>query len=174
MITCTTYEKKYNDLFLYKLNPISSKYSSKEKHFRKYTACQLYRIPLPVQPFASQLVEINVNVDIRPLKIFKRPLATPSQSLMVYHHFCPVPVSLLSRECWSIASNEYAAFVLITFHWAIAASCQTKVAIMPANTRPAIIENIARFTRSLGEDAVWRSGKGTVHPPTQMARPCRA
>ena len=26
---------------------------------------------------------------------------------------------------------------------------------------------------SLWEDAAWRSAKGTLHPPTQMARPCR-
>ena len=31
----------------------------------------------------------------------------------------------------------------------------------------------SQLAGSVGEDAAWRSGKGTLHPPTQMAWPCR-
>ena len=34
-------------------------------------------------------------------------------------------------------------------------------------------ESPSQLAGSLGEDAAWRSGKGTPHPPTQMAQPCR-
>ena len=50
--------------------------------------------------FAPQLVEIYVNVNIRPLTIFQRPLATLCETFIVDYHFCPVPVSSLSRQCW--------------------------------------------------------------------------
>ena len=47
--------------------------------------------------FASQLMEFNVFVNISPWW-YLRHLGTPWKSVMVVHHFCPVPVSLLSRE----------------------------------------------------------------------------
>ena len=54
---------------------------------------------------------------------------------------------------------------------------------MQANLVPPTLSHLHRLQRddqgpsqlagSLGEDAAWRSGKGTQHPPTQMARSCR-
>ena len=51
-------------------------------------AHQLYGLTLLVGPFSPQLVEIYVNVNIRPLAMFERTLATPWQSIMADHHFC--------------------------------------------------------------------------------------
>ena len=45
-------------------------------------------------------MDVYVNVDIRPLTISNRYLATHCHSYMVNHHFCPVADSLLSKECW--------------------------------------------------------------------------
>ena len=64
---------------------------------REYTGRQLYGITQLVYRFASQLVEIYVNVNVRPLTRFKRP---PPHTVMVDHHFCPVQRSLHSREFW--------------------------------------------------------------------------
>ena len=51
-------------------------------------AHQLYGLTLLVGPCSPQLVEIYVNVNIRPLAMFERTLATPWQSIMADHHFC--------------------------------------------------------------------------------------
>ena len=82
-----------------------------------YTARQLSRITLLMPPFASQLEEIYINVNINPLIILNRPLATLWQTFMVDHHSCPVPLSLLSREYWfsQLPQRQWGVFVLITF-----------------------------------------------------------
>ena len=67
--------------------------------------------------FASQLVEIYVNVNIMPLTMLGRPLETLWQRLMVDHHLCPALLSLLSRGWWipKLSQRQRAALVLITF-----------------------------------------------------------
>ena len=81
----------------------------------------------------------------------RRLLATFWQSFMVGHHFCPVLVSLLSRECWfhQLPQRQCGAFVLITF------SCgpllfakslsENIVLIIPTTIQPVIIENDVQF-----------------------------
>ena len=77
--------------------------------------------PYLCYPFASQLMKIYVNINIRSLTINKRPFATNWQTLIVDQHFYSVPVSLLSRECWfpQLPQRQCGTFVLITF------SCQS-------------------------------------------------
>ena len=108
-----------------------------------YNVRQLHGITLLVPPLPSSWYKSMS------LWQFKRPLATIGQTFMVNHHFCPVSVSLLSRECWipQLHQMQCGAFVLITFRlWAVyKLPTQTKVAIMPTNNRPIISENIARF-----------------------------
>ena len=82
-----------------------------------YTARQLSGVTLLVPPFfASQLVEIYVSVNIKPLTIPERSLATLGQTFMVDHHFCPVPASLPSWECWflQLPQRQYGLLVLVT------------------------------------------------------------
>ena len=54
---------------------------------------------------------------IRPLERLRRPIVTLWQTFMVDNHFCPDPVSLLSRECCfpHLHQRQCDAFVLISF-----------------------------------------------------------
>ena len=65
---------------------------------------------------------------------------------MVDHHFYPVPISLLSLE--SLFVTQLGGFVLISFSCKLSAyvNHQTKVATMPTNIRPVIIESNVRFS----------------------------
>ena len=56
--------------------------------------------PYKYHRFASQLVEIYISVNIRPLKIFIKTPGNPMTNAMVDHQICSVPGVLLFRECW--------------------------------------------------------------------------
>ena len=101
--------------------------------------------------FASQLVEIYVNVNIGPLSISRKPLAILWQTFLVDHHFCPAPDSLLSHERWFLQLPKGSMVHLCWSHSAfnhhcIKISSQTKVTVMPTNIRPGVIANIVRFS----------------------------
>ena len=97
--------------------------------------------------FASKLAAIYAEVDIRPLAMFWRLLATFWQSFMVSHHFCPVLVSLLSRECWFHQLPPKAVRRICVAQiqmWAVAVCkwlSENIVLIMPTTIQPVIIEN---------------------------------
>ena len=63
-----------------------------------YTAHQLSRITPTVRPFC--LTKRWKSSNMNPLMVYKTPLPTIWQNVMIDDHFCSVPVSLCSRECW--------------------------------------------------------------------------
>ena len=58
------------------------------------------KLPYYCHRFVSQPLEIFGNVNIRPPTISQRSLVTIWQTFMFSRCFCPVPTSLLFRECW--------------------------------------------------------------------------
>ena len=88
----------------------------------------------PIHCFTSKLTEIYVKVNIRTLTMFRRLLAT---LFMVGHHFCPVLVSLLSREsvCWS--HSAVSGWLLYANYYLL---------IIPTTIQPVIIENNVQFS----------------------------
>ena len=63
--------------------------------------------------------KIYVNVNISPPTILKGHLTTLRGTYVVHHHFCLVPVSLFSWECWFalVPQRQCGTFVLITFSY---------------------------------------------------------
>ena len=88
--------------------------------------------------FTSELVEIYVNVNIRPLTTLKITLATLWQTFMLDHQVWPVPVSLLSPKVeWRIYVNHTQLWGVAVCKW----PSKIEVAILPISTQPVIIGN---------------------------------
>ena len=81
-----------------------------------YTAHQLCGITLLVPPFCLTAGRNPCQCQYEAFTISTRPLVLLWQTLMDDHHFCPVQVSLLSREGWfpHLLRSQYGAFVLIS------------------------------------------------------------
>ena len=81
----------------------------------------------------------------------------------------PFPITSIGRVYNSCMRNE---MVHASQAWAPTSSDLHR---LQRNDRAMIrsMYSSSQLARSPGEDAAWRSGKGTSHPPTQMARRCR-
>ena len=103
--------------------------------------------------FVVQLMESYVDVNIRPLKIFKRPLTTLWQTFVVDHHF------VQSQSAFFLETGEFrpkgnvAHFVDLIQLWAVAVCnfpSRTKVGIIPTNIRSVIFWkycSVLRFSK---------------------------